>query len=77
MYVCLYLRIDPTAEPICFSYTWKLPIGPKMVLGYFIFIPYNKVTVPLSVCLSVLYLRILLTAEPIWFSYTQKLPTGP
>ena len=51
MYVCLYQRIDPTAEPICFSYTWKLPIGAKMVLGYFIFIPYNKVTGSFSVCL--------------------------
>ncbi len=51
----------------------KLPLVPEMVLGYFIFISYNKVC--MYVCLSVP--RDVLTAEPIWFSYTQKLPIGP
>ena len=55
-------------------FTMKLPIYRKMVLGYFIFIPYNKVTGSLSVCL---YQMILLTAEPIWFYFTMKLPIGP
>ena len=64
-----------TTELIMFSFTEKLPKGPKMVLGYF-FIPYNKVTGPLSMFVC-LYLRILLTAELIWFSYTMKLPIGP
>jgi hypothetical protein len=43
-----------TAEPIELSFTVKLPIGPEKDLGYFIFIPYDKVTGSLSVCLSVL-----------------------
>ena len=53
--VCLYLWILLTAEPILFSYTQKLPIGPYMVLGFFIIIPYNKETLPffMYVCLSV------------------------
>ena len=49
MSVSLYLRILLPAEPIWFSYTRKLLIEPSMVLGYYIFIPYNKVTGPLSV----------------------------
>ena len=43
-----------TPEPIEFSFTVKLPKGPEKVLGYFIFISYNKVTGSLSVCLCVL-----------------------
>ena len=56
----------------------KLPIDPEMVLIYFIFIPYNKVTGSLYVCMYVcLYQRIVLTAELIWFSFTVKLLIGP
>ena len=56
----------------------KFPLGPELVLGYFIFIPFNEVTGSLYVCMYVcLYQRIMLTAEPIWFSYTWKFPIGP